>query len=195
MKNHQLTPQPSSLINMAAYNIVRPLHPSATIREGYTAQAVILDLCAIDVEILELYASRWNLKEYSSMLLCSGWSVTLTLIPLLDSDPRAPDLFTRACVLLRVIQRDMQGVRIIMQGIMALLWKTGRTIPPEAVQYFSGLDNNRGELKDVPYEFALPVPEVTQKLLEDDDDDLDETTKLGADVAALLQKWSSLSVE
>ncbi|KAK4459540.1 nitrogen assimilation transcription factor nirA, partial [Cladorrhinum samala] len=53
---HNLAPDTlflNSLINMAAYNIVRPLHPSATIREGYTAQAVILDLCAIDVEILE----------------------------------------------------------------------------------------------------------------------------------------------
>lgn len=179
---------------MAAYNIVRPLHPSAIIQEGYTAQAVILDLCATDVEIVELYTRRWSLKEYSSMLLCSAWSVTLTLTSLLDDDPRAPDLFTRACVLLRVIERDMAGVRIVMQGIMALLWKTGRKIPPDALQYFSGLDTNRTDLNDVPFEFALPIPEVAQKLL-DEDGDLEETTRLGADVAALLQKWSLLSVE
>ncbi|KAK4160469.1 hypothetical protein QBC43DRAFT_219765 [Cladorrhinum sp. PSN259] len=183
-----------SLINLAAYNLIRPLPLSAIVQEGVNAKAILLDLCATDVDILEFYASRWNFKDYSSIILCSAWSVTLTLVTLLD-DPRAQELFTRGCVILGVIERDMTGVRIVMQGMLAMLWKTGKQIPPGASQYFAGLDTNRRELKDVPFEFSLPVPEVTQKLLDyEDDDDPEETTRLGADLASLLQKWSSLSV-
>ncbi|KAK3994470.1 hypothetical protein QBC44DRAFT_286285 [Cladorrhinum sp. PSN332] len=184
-----------SLINLVAYNITRPLPLSAVVQEGYTSKTILMDLCATDVDILESYASRWTLKEYSSIILCSAWSVTLTLLSLLD-DPRAPELFTRGCVILGIIERDMTGVRMIMQGMLAMLWKTGQRIPPGATQYFAGLETNRRELSDVPFEFSLPLPEVAQKLLDDeDDDDPDEPTKLGADLAALLHKWSSLSVD
>ncbi|KAK4182529.1 nitrogen assimilation transcription factor nirA, partial [Podospora australis] len=42
-----------TLMNMVAYNIIRPLHPSTVIQTGYTARTILLELCAIDVEIIE----------------------------------------------------------------------------------------------------------------------------------------------
>ncbi|KAK0736760.1 hypothetical protein B0T21DRAFT_288626 [Apiosordaria backusii] len=207
--SYQQNPTPQTLflksfINMIAYSIVRPLHPSAEIQPNYPVKTILLELCAVDIHIVETYTRLWALKEYSPMFLASLWSVTLTLLSHFD-DPRAAGLFTRACVLLKVVQKDLAAVSIVMQGILAMAWKTKQRIPEEARPYFAGLEEKRKELGEgVPFEFALPLPPGGKEVgwegadgdddADDDDDGLEEGV-LGADVAVLLQKWSALAVD
>ncbi|KAK4198277.1 hypothetical protein QBC40DRAFT_179057, partial [Triangularia verruculosa] len=198
---HNPTPQTlflKTFINMIAYSIVRPLHPSTEIQPNYPAKTILLELCAVDVHIVETYTRLWTLKEYSPMFLCSLWSVTLTLLSHFD-DPRAPGLFTRACVPLRIIQKDLAAVSIVMQGMLAMAWKTKQKIPEEARPYFAGLEEKRKELGEgVPYEFSLPLPPAGQRVAGengDEEDDELEDGAIGTDVAVLLQKWSAVTID
>ena len=228
-RHSKLTITCRTFINVIAYNILRPLPPMTQIQytldpSGYaTAKSLIIQLCAVDVHIVELYARRWGLVEYSPMFFTGIWNVTSTLVSMLDSpDPKGfspsqdmsfpkelhahdethqvADLFTRACALVSVLERDFPVVSLVMQGVLALAWTTGKAIPLEARQYFERSTQQREELKDVPVSFALPVQEDVRALLLEDNEDGTETSdaesksSLGGDLAVLLEKWGAMSV-
>ncbi len=145
-----------------AYQILRPLPYTILMPQGpcdnpqthTTVQSLLIQLCVIDVEVLEQHARTWGLLEYSPTILAGMWSATSTLISILANLGRchrdqagvgqctrlATDLFTRTCALARVIARDLAAARIMMQGILALVSTTGCVIPPEAAEYFEGID-------------------------------------------------------
>jgi hypothetical protein len=179
-----------------ANNILRPLHPDTRVQPGprsYTAKTLIIMLCALDVDIMEIYTRRWGLNEYSPMMFVGIWNVTCNLISKLDNDARATDLFTRACYLMRILERDLPIVRLTMQGLLSVACQLGQRIPVDAKRYFEGIDSNKNELKDVPVNFVLPVQEEVRALLSDDGEG--DTSKLGGDLAALLGQWSAMSIE
>ncbi|KAK5651892.1 hypothetical protein OQA88_11551 [Cercophora sp. LCS_1] len=231
-----------TFINVLASNILRPLPPSTPLPyvphpSGYaTAKYLLLQLCAVDVQIIESYACKWGLTEYSPMFFTGIWNVTTTLIPMLDSatplsspsntsspldltSPVTPspvirqhaaearinegyqanedirmaeDLFTRACALVSVLERDFPVVWFVMQGILALARATGRIIPPGARQFF-GRGQMR-ELEDVPVSFKLPVQEDVSGSLLSEEEGEDESGGVGGDLAGLLRRWGGLSV-
>ncbi|KAK4235023.1 hypothetical protein C8A03DRAFT_18175, partial [Achaetomium macrosporum] len=186
-----MTPQTIYLktyMNVVAYNILRPLHANTPVSEGRTAKAIMIDLCAVDADLLEAYIRRWGLTEYSSVVVTVIYDITLTLLPFLD-EPRASSLFVRGCALLRLIQRELGVARRVAQGILFMARKMGQRIPYEAAPYFDGLEADIAELKSVPVDFALPVrPEMSRVLAVED---ISEGRTLGADLAAVLEKWGT----
>ncbi|KAK5659980.1 hypothetical protein OQA88_13445 [Cercophora sp. LCS_1] len=228
--------------SVIAYNLLRPLpattrvpyslHPS-----GFTtASSLLVQICAADVHLVESYARTWGMAEYSPMLFTGILNVTTSLIPMLpdsssssanknnkatsapDSDSgregiSASDLFTRACALVPVFDRDYPFVWPVMQGVLALACKMRKAIPPGARRYFEGtwtggMEHQRQQQtrrrwnnpSDLPinFTFALPVPD---RLLpgegEDEDggwegDGQQGARKVGCDLVALLEDWAGL---
>jgi len=211
-------------MNMVAITILRPLppptrmlfDPSNPASHHTSAKMLMIRICAIDVDIVELYVRQWGLSEYAPMVFVGVWSVTCTLIAMLhgrtlspvsaDDDvsvlEMVPDLFTRACSFMRIFKRDMEAVRLIMQGLMVVAEKTQRVIPPTARVYFDGMDSNKDELKDVPVTTVLPVLEELRVLLDmgkkesspDEDWEGRRSAASGGELAALLESWSSMSM-
>jgi hypothetical protein len=171
-----------------AYNVLRPLHANTVVAEGRTAKDIIIDLCAVDTDLIEAYVRRWGLAEYSSFLATPIYNITGALLPFLD-EPRACSIFVRGCALLRLIQRNLGVARRFAQGILSMLRRMGQRIPYEATPYFEGLEAGIGELKSVPVDFALPVrPEMSRALAAED---VAEGRNNGADLATVLEKWGT----
>ncbi|KAK0725020.1 hypothetical protein B0H67DRAFT_119706 [Lasiosphaeris hirsuta] len=112
------------------------------------------------------------------------------------------DLFTRAPALMRIVERDLPVVRPLMQGHLDVAWSTGRAIPPAAKRYFEGIDSNKNELKDVPVSYVIHVQEEVRELLlreEEAEAGVDgrpgSGARLAGNLAAVLEKWSVLSVD
>lgn len=149
-----------------------------------------MELAALDLAMLDTYTRTWGLKEYSPMVLYGVWGATVTLIQWLDDDPRAAPLFTRGCELLSIIQRDIDGVRPVMQGMLALARTTEQRIPLDAMRYFEGFDAPTSEVSGTAVDFVMPLrPEVRRLLAEEV---VGPEGIAGADVALLLEKWDSL---
>ncbi|GAB1316992.1 hypothetical protein MFIFM68171_07202 [Madurella fahalii] len=187
-----LTPQTIFIqvyLNAVAYNIVRPLHAGTVIHGCYTAKSILMELAALDIQLMETYTRFWGLKEYSPIVILGMCSATVTVLQWLD-DPQAAVLFTRGCELIYMVQRDIVGMRYLLQGILAMAWTTGQRIPRDAVRYFEGLEVERAQLKASSFDFALPVQQEARRLLAKEDIGMDGNS--GADVALLLEKWSVL---
>lgn len=211
-------------MNIAAQNILRPLprrirvlhDPTNPHRPYTTAKTLMIRICAVDAEVLDLYYQRWGLTEYSPMIFTGMWSITCTLISMLDGlrptlihpdddismTSRVPDLFIRGCAYMERLSRDMPSVRLVMQGLLAVAEKSGRTIPPDARRYFEGFEENRTQLRDVPVTTVLPVLPVIEEIqgpaiLEDEDlsgPDDGSGVKEG-ELAGLLESWSEFSLD
>jgi len=134
------------------------------------------------------------------MFFTGIWNVTTTLIPLLPTHDVSPhrsqphqtqqeatDLFTRACALIPILERDYPIVWPVMQGVLALACKTGKVVSSEARDYFEGMTQRRENLKDLPIAFALPVQD---RLLEVGGEEGEG--RFGVDLAELLQDWEGL---
>ena len=181
-----------TFMNVVAYNILRPLHPESRFGGGTTSvRSLLIRHCAVDTELMEKYVECWPLKEYSPMANCAFYSTTLTLVSILY-DPRAQDLFTRSCCLMRFTARDLPVARYIFQALKALAWSLKQTIPPLALQYFEHLGPGKDELKDIPAGYIMPQQDEIRELLSDDGKD---SGRIAGELGTLLAKWSSLSVE
>ena len=211
-------------MNVAAQNILRPLprhlhvlHDPTNIHRPFTnAKTLMIRICAVDAEVLDLYYQRWGLTEYSTMIFTGMWSITCTLLSMLDGPrpirirpdddismiSRVPDLFTRGCAYMERLARDMPSVRLVMQGLFAMAVKTERTIPPAAMRYFEGIQDNREQLKDVPVTTVLPVLPVIEEIqgagLREDDESFGSDDGSGVkegELTGLLESWSALSLD
>jgi hypothetical protein len=179
-------------MNVIAYNILRPLHPEAGFGGGTTSvRSLLIRHCTVDTELMEQYVKYWPLKEYSPMANLAFYSITLTLVSILY-DPRAQDLFTRSCCLMRFTARDLPVARYIFQALKALAWTLKQTIPQSALQYFENLGPGKDELKDIPVGYIIPQQDEIRELLSDDGKD---SGRIAVELGTLLAKWSALSVE
>ena len=181
-------------MNVVAYNIIRPLHATTLFQPNYPTKTILIDLCAFDMDLVDTYIHHWGLDEYSPMAVSGAASTAFTLVHFLY-DTRAAALFTRACAVLRFVERDMRGVRVAMQGLLAMARKMGLQIPADAVQYFEGIERRRGEVEDVLIELTMPVQQEVKGLLGGEGMGEGEEGNLGADLAELLENEDALGLE
>ncbi|KAK5654284.1 hypothetical protein OQA88_7461 [Cercophora sp. LCS_1] len=177
--------------NVGAFSILRPLPPHVRMAHEprTTTKTLLIRLCALNVDVMELYVRHYSLVEYSPMIFVGMWSVACTLISMLparnpspvrpDDDTSIldmiPDLFTRACGMMSILARDMPSIKLVMQGLLALAHKTDRVMPVGARQYFDGVEKGMKGLRDVPVNTVLPVLEAEDK---------------GEGLAELLEGWN-----
>ena len=140
---------------------------------------------------MEQYFREWRFADYSPMAVCGFYNPSLTLASMLD-DTRSHDLFTRACFMLHQTSRDYPMSKMILQGLQALAWSLKQTIPPAALRCIASVNAPKEDLQDVPLGFIIPQHDEVLLLLAADDK---ESAQIGAQLGALITKWSRQSIE
>ncbi|KAH6614590.1 hypothetical protein B0J18DRAFT_374541 [Chaetomium sp. MPI-SDFR-AT-0129] len=177
-------------LNMVAYNVLRPLPSDTTVHVGHTtatARDHLLAFATTDITLTNTYLTSAT-SPYSPAIDIPLRSAVFTFVPFL-SDASTHEAFTRGCALLHNFECNMHSIRTIRRGVLAVAWKIGMTLPPSALQYFEGLEEEVRAGKVEPGEvlvdvvIALPREVLTRVLGEDKED------AGGLDLGAVLGEW------
>jgi hypothetical protein len=171
--------------------VIRPLHLDTIVIDGHTVKDLCLRYCAIDVANMEQYQRMWPYREFSGMIFPGPYNAIISMTPWLD-DPRTHDTFTRAAALLAYPAKELAMPRTVLRAVRALTGALKQRIPFSAQRYFMHIDREADDAKDVPMSFVLPDQEVLRELLTDE---VQERTKLGAQLGALISKWNTMSLQ
>ncbi|KAL0940087.1 Nitrogen assimilation transcription factor nirA 5 [Colletotrichum truncatum] len=164
-------------------SIFRPLKPDYHLPEDGYVGDLLLAYCERSIAGIEEYERALTLRDCSSMILIPLFNASVTLARLLRRQ-KTPDLFARACRLIRDRVDDFPCARLFLQGLLAMAAESGDEIPTVAKQHFEGLQLNEGVLRDVPISFVVPSYEDGRGGLERCD--------AGVQLGYLISNWSSL---
>ncbi|KAK2603543.1 hypothetical protein QQS21_004312 [Conoideocrella luteorostrata] len=180
----------SSYVNEVLISILRPLNPLTEIEPGWTAKALCLHYCKIEIDNMERFVEIYTLRDYACINICGAYNSILILVFHMN-DPAVHEMFTKASRLILQTGADFPMSRFILQGIKAMSWSLKISIPPPARQYYFNLGKEKSEFRDIPISFALPEQNNVRKLLTDSSRPKGRVEDMGT----LLSKWSAMSIE
>ena len=116
------------------------------------------------------YRAKFSFKYNCGLTLAAPYLVAFTLLPQLDDDDDDDDTrvampFTKACQYMREYVPRLDVLRYSLRALEALALLHKVQIPPDALQYFQGLDIDDAALENVPCTLVtteLPLPETIE---------------------------------
>ena len=160
------------------------------------------DLCFEHANNLISASCRYRTKfsfNYNSGLKIGEHCVTaFTLLPQLGDNTRVAEPFTKACKYLRDFVPNLDLSRYSLRALeaLALLYKV--QIPPNALQYFQGLNIDDRMLENVPITMAtaeLPLTETPNMSSSSSQNTNKVKLKIEAEsMRELLARWNDLAM-
>lgn len=175
--------------------LFRPLHRDTALPDANlgTAGNVCFACCEAGVAGAERFERDFQKQTqgYTVVVIYPLYNAAITLVSMLD-EPRARDLFTRACRLLAEMQEDYLLTAYCLHGVKAMAEKMGLAIPPAARPHFADLRVGQAQLRDVPISFVLPGWDDVSEFLSHDGGIVQEEG-LGVEMGMLIAKWNAMS--
>ncbi|KAG6019116.1 hypothetical protein E4U41_003392, partial [Claviceps citrina] len=189
----------SAYTNEVLTSILRPLHPLTEIEPGWTARALCLNCCRVDLDNMERFVDTYTLRDYACINICGAYNSILILVFHL-ADPAVHELFAKASRLILRTGDDFPMSRFILQGVKALSWSLKVALPPAARPYYDDLGGRKEALRDLPISFALPEQNTVRRMLTSPSASASASApapggRRAEDMGTLLSKWSAMSIE
>lgn len=175
--------------NEAVYLLLQSLPPEY-IFDGseHTVEENLLLRAEDDTKMFERYMQMFTPVD---ALVRGLYLSVYSIIPFLP-ERRATMVFTRNSFMLRWCLKSVPLAEIFLKAIQAITWGMKREIPKGAKRYYTNWSPEIAKGGDLPVGFSLPDQNVVQELLSDDGNT--DVTGLGDQLAALIAKWSAMSV-
>jgi hypothetical protein len=108
------------------------------------------------------YRTKFSFNYNSGLKIGEPYIAAFTLLPQLGDNTRVAEPFTKACQYLRDFVPNLDLLRYSLRALEALALLHKVQIPPNALQYFQGLDIDDGILGNVPITLTTAELPLTQ---------------------------------
>jgi hypothetical protein len=144
------------------------------------------------------YRTKFSFNYNSGLKIAEPYITAFTLLPQLGDNTRVAEPFTKACQYLRDFVPNLELLRYSLRSLEALALLHKVQIPPNALQYFQGLDIDDEALENVPITLVTAELPPTQTLdMSSSSTQGINKTKLKIEAESmrdLLARWNDLTV-
>jgi len=107
---------------------------------------------------------------------------SISLVALLDKDPRSHEPFVEACRYFHLVAGNFPVGPALLRGLQALALETGVTLPCGCESFFSDAKLANENFRDVPVSYVIPQSVSSGE---------SEAGGSGLELGNLIEKWSS----
>ena len=174
-----------SYFSIAVIALFRPLaSPNIALPDGSYPASLVVEHCRRMTERMREMKAAYP-REYAEG--CVGtlyffYVCSISLVALLDREPRSHEPFVEACRYFHLVAGNFPFGPALLRGLQALALETGVTLPRACESFFSDAKLANENFRDVPVSYVIPQSVSAGE---------SEAGATGLALGNLIEKWSS----